>query len=351
MASTKKISYKDLKNKNQNSNQLVESFAALNNTSSQKVNFGFTEVEIDSITEDPKGDFVELFAFDHEAAKIIADSIIKSDYDKTQLIHLARIIEEPETMDSPLRIDGKHRIEASKIAGLTTIPAYIHTFETRKQALIYAYELQLHRRNLEPYQKLDALEKLDALKNPGRKSSDNEEAPGKSAEEMGKLIGVSTRTAERMRNINNNADEEIKEAVKKNEISITKADELTNIKKNKPRKNRKEEDEINERENSNEGSPAPLNFNHSDGIERPVPETGDDTVFVTLEEKNIQVEGAKKQGFADGFWKALVFALSEIQNGKTPEEVYKDERISDMSPDVIFNFELPENAEDTVLKF
>ena len=54
------------------------------------------------------------------------------------------------------------------------------------------------------------------------------------------------------------------------------------------------------------------------------------------------------QGLSEGFYKALVFACAEIAKGRTPEEVYKDGRVSDLSPSVIEKFELPDDAEDIV---
>ena len=223
---SKKISYNDLKKQSDNS-QLAQAFSGGKTVVSQ--NTGFEKVKVEEIAEDPKGDFTEIFAFNEEMAKSIADSIIARGYDKTQVIHLFKIREEPETMEHPIRGDGAHRVAAAKIAGIEEIPAYIHTFDTRNEALIYAYELQLLRRNLEPYQKLDAMAKLDQLKNPGKKTDG--ESSGKSAEGIADVLGVSTRTAERMRNIINNADEETLKTIKNSEMSISKTDKITNEKK------------------------------------------------------------------------------------------------------------------------
>ncbi len=85
-------------------------------------------------------DFTEIFPFNENMAKSIADSIIARGYDKTQVIHLFK------TRD-------------------------IHTFHTRTEVSIYAHELQILRRNLEPYQILDAIAKLDKLKNTDKKAS------------------------------------------------------------------------------------------------------------------------------------------------------------------------------------
>ncbi|WP_187759582.1 helix-turn-helix transcriptional regulator, partial [Treponema pectinovorum] len=57
------------------------------------------------------------------------------------------------------------------------------------------------------------------------------QSTGKSSEEIAAVLGVSTRTAERMRNIINNADDETLEAVKSGTVSISKADKITTEKK------------------------------------------------------------------------------------------------------------------------
>ena len=337
---SKKISYNDLKNTD--NTQLKTALSGKRVVSKSTNN---TNINIASIAEDPKGDFQDIFPFDENAARTIADSIEAHGYDKTQVIHLAKILEEPETKDSPIRIDGRHRVEACRMAHIEEIPAYIHTFETRQQALIYAYELQLNRRNLEPYQKLDAMAKLDQLKNPGKKT-DTKEPVGKSAEEVADMLGVSTRTAERMRNIINNGDEETVEKVKKGEISISKADKIINDKKpSKKTKKKNDEEDISDSLEDNTGDPKGVFIgDHSDGIERP-------NNRLSPEEDNERTQERKKaydDGFAEGFEKALIFVLFETLNGKTPKEIYNDEKLKDLSPSVITKFELPEGAEDAI---
>lgn len=322
---SKKISYNDLKKQN-DSNQLAQAFSAGKTVVSQ--NTGFEKVKVEEIAEDPKGDFTEIFAFNEEMAKSIADSIIARGYDKTQVIHLFKIREEPETMEHPIRGDGAHRVAAAKIAGIEEIPAYIHTFDTRNEALIYAYELQLLRRNLEPYQKLDAMAKLDQLKNPGKKTDG--ESSGKSAEGIADVLGVSTRTAERMRNIINNADEETLEAVKSGEMSISKADKITNEKK-KPKKNKEtDEDEISDSLNDNEGNPAGLNFNHSDGIERPSYRLSPEEDSERTKERKAAYEAGLKKG-SDLAYEIYDFILSEIESGKSAEKIRNDSHFDDFS--------------------
>ena len=221
MASTK-VSFRDLKN---NDNGQL-SAALLGGKTVVSKNTGFEKIPVEKVLDDPKGDFVDLFPFSEEAALAIADSMSSKGYDKTQVIHVARIIEEPETMDNPIRIDGAHRTWAAKKAGIDEIPVYVHTFETRTEALIYAYELQLNRRNLAPHEKITALQRLDQLKNPGRKKDDTEESSGKSAEEMAKLMDTSTRTTERMRKVVKFDCQELIDLVQDGTVSISAAEKL-----------------------------------------------------------------------------------------------------------------------------
>lgn len=336
---SKKISYNDLKKQNDNS-QLAQAFSGGKTVVSQ--NTGFEKVKVAEITEDPKGDFTEIFAFNEEMAKSIADSIIARGYDKTQVIHLFKIREEPETMEHPIRGDGAHRVAAAKIAGIEEIPAYIHTFDTRNEALIYAYELQLLRRNLEPYQKLDAMAKLDQLKNPGKKADG--EASGKSAEGIADVLGVSTRTAERMRNIINNADEETLEAVKSGEMSISKADKITNEKK-KPKKKSDENldsdnsasddfDDISDALEDNEGNPGALSFITEHPREDVHKLTLEEDVARTNERKNAYEMGLKKG--SDLAYEIYDYILNLIDEGKSADEIRDDEKLSDFSKEIIY---------------
>ena len=99
--------------------------------------------------------------------------------------------------------------------------------------------------------------------------------------------------------------------------------------------------------NDNEGNPRGLFFNHSDGIERP-------DYKLSSEEDNERTRerrSAYLQGLSDGFYKALVFACAEISKGRSPEEVYKDKRVSDLSTLVIEKFELPDDAESIVARW
>ena len=78
-----------------------------------------------------KDDNGQLFPFNEDSAR----SIVKKGYDKTQVIHAAKILEEPVTIDNPIRIDGAHRCWAATKTGFEDKP-------------LYCLSLQTHRRNL-----------------------------------------------------------------------------------------------------------------------------------------------------------------------------------------------------------
>lgn len=345
MASTK-ISYKTLKR--DDNPQLAALFGNKSSTTHSSYNTGFEKISIDKIVEDSRGDFIELFPFDQEQASKIQQSIEDKGYDKTQVIHVAKIMEEPETLDAPIRIDGAHRTWAAQHAGITEVPVYIHTFETRTEALIYAYELQLNRRNLAAHEKLAALRKLDNLKCPGPKKDGESEPLGKSSEELAKIIGESTRTTERMRRINNCGDEELIAATENGEKSIYGAEQEL-IKRKKAEKKAQKDDDFAPGEDyeilsENEGNPSPVMLTYSDGIERPTNRLSPQEDNDRTRERRL----AYMEGFSDGFSRALIFACSEIYKGRSPQDVFKDSRVVDLSSTNLGDFCLPEDAEEIV---
>ena len=98
-------------------------------------------------------------------------------------------------------------------------------------------------------------------------------------------------------------------------------------------------EEISDTLEDSSGNPSPISFMQRKPAEPKI----------TPEEDNERTRERREsylQGLSDGFYKALVFACSEISKGRTPEEVYKD--VSDLSTSVIEKFELKEDAEDIV---
>ncbi len=121
-------------------------------------------------------------------------------------------------------IDGHTRRQAAILAGLKEIYCYRKSFITEQEAISYAIQEQLRRRNLDDGGKIILIEKLDNLKKKGRPISNSQSPPkGKSSQILAETLGVSASTIERARKILRVADEETKRAVKNGEMTINKA--------------------------------------------------------------------------------------------------------------------------------
>ena len=154
---------------------------------------------------------------DKELENIVKD-MEENGFDKSKPVCIWR--------EENVLIDGYTRFTAAKEAGLSEIYKYEMSFGTEQEALEYAMKQQLNRRNLNDAGKLMLIEKLDNLRNPGRKSSDSEaeaEPRGKSAQALAESLGIGTRTVERGRYVLANADEETLEEVKSGKKSINQA--------------------------------------------------------------------------------------------------------------------------------
>ena len=287
---------------------------------------------ISSLTLDPE--FESMFPLDKEGEKgieQIAENIKLNGYDDSQPIHAWVHEEDGKTIYTP--IDGHRRRQAALLAGLKDIPVFEHHFKDRNEALLYAMGLQIDRRNLNDSELLSAV--TTYMKLGGTRKQ------GNIKEVLAARTGLSERTVAKAMVVakSTKAVNDVKKGKSVNEV-------YQQLKSKKTKKGI--EKNIDEK---SESMPQPLNFNYSDGIERPQQSTDDNTAYVSLEEKNLQCKEAREEGFSDGFWKGLVFALSEVEKGRRPNEVYNDERISDLSPQIICNFVLPEDAEDIVRRF
>lgn len=290
-------------------------------------------------------DFKSLFTIDENLLKRITDSMLENKYDNSQPIHIWVYTDETGITHLYI-IDGHTRLKAAEQAGFETVPYYEHKFESFEEAYKYVLGLQVNRRNLDGGELLRNISKLygtDFIQN----------TEGKKSEAIAEILGKSDRTVEKGMYVIENADEETLEKIDSGELSVNKAYKQTKAKEKKQEQSSEVAEDIDSIDgiedisdslDDNSGNPRGLNFNNYDGIERPdyklSPEEDD--------ERTRERRSAYLQGLSDGFYKALVFACAEISKGRSPEEVYKDERVSDLSPSVIEKFELPEDAEDIV---
>lgn len=183
----------------------------LNNSNTAKLSVKMT---VSELTEHLDQEFVGLFFHSEETAKHLAESFIENGYDESQPVHYAFIEDEGKW----IVIDGMTRLHALQIAKFFDVPVYKHTFKTRVEALMYAYRLQLDRRNLDDAQKLAAIEKMIQI-NPRSKE-------GSLAKYISGQLNMGERNVKKAINILKNADEETKQAVFNHEKTINEADKL-----------------------------------------------------------------------------------------------------------------------------
>ena len=315
---------------------------ALNNTSSILNNSGTTQlavkVPLDSIKKSPT--FENLFPLNLDMVDEIAKDIQEDGYDNSQPVHIWQ--------EENILLDGYTRLAASQKADLYEIPVYKHSFANETEALIYAIHLQINRRQLSNGEKLIVIEKLNQLKNPGKKAANDNSTKGKSASVIADELGMSTSQVENYRYLLKNGDEETIEDVKKDKKSLHQAVVET---KNKQKKLKQQDFDFGDDfENDDDSNDEPKGLsvrNQIDDTPKAVPPEEDIIAQLKIE-KNIQVENAKVQSHAIGFEKGLYFALAEVYKGRTVQEVLNDEKLTDLSPSVIYNFELPEDDQDII---
>lgn len=200
----------------------------LNNSNTSKLS---VKMPVKELAEHLDDEFVNLFSHTEETANHLAQSFLENGYDESQPVHYAYIEDE----DKSIVIDGMTRLHALQIADFFDVPVYKHTFKSRMDALMYAYRLQLDRRNLDDAQKLAAIEKMIQI-NPRSKE-------GSLAKYISSTLNMGERNVKKAINILKNADEETKQAVFRHEKTINQADKETQQKKENHQKAKTEQKE------------------------------------------------------------------------------------------------------------
>ena len=176
--------------------------------------------------------FRALFPIRPELLTIIEGDMKTWEYDESQPIVLATW----EGQDEPVCIDGHTRLQAAKNAGIMEVPVYEQEYSSEEAAIEHAIQLQCHRRNLSDAELFRYMEIIDERYVPQRNENGKfagapNGAAGKSAEATAKLLGTSSRKAERMRAIMDHGDSETVDAVKNGETSVNKGYEETQKKR------------------------------------------------------------------------------------------------------------------------
>ena len=309
---------------------------------------------IEKIEEHEK--FKNLFSIDKALLDRIASDMEKNKFDSSQPVHIWVTKEENGTEHSYL-IDGYTRVAACKMAGITMIPYFKHTFATFDEAHRYALHLQTDRRNLSG---IDLLKNIQELMG----SDYIQSIEGNKNEAIGKELGVSEKTVERANKVNNMASDEQIERIESGEASPNQIyneiieqetvdeeatdEQLERIesgeatvrdickeikaekKSRKASKKKSSDDDISESLSTNEGTPAGLNFNHSDGIERPSYRLSPEQDSERTRERKAAYEAGLKKG-SELAYEIYDFILSEIESGKSAEEIRNDSHFDDFS--------------------
>ena len=165
-------------------------------------------------TEEP---FAKLFPIQEQTLTDIVDDMSVHGFDEAH----------PIVVWNMVVIDGHTRLRAAYACGFETVPVICRRFVDEESALAYAIRCQANRRNLTDYELLICLETLDRRKKVGRPYKDCNESAGKSADHIAETLGISRTKVERLRCIMNHGTEDIKDAIRKSEISIFRAYEET----------------------------------------------------------------------------------------------------------------------------
>ena len=231
--------------------------------------------------------------------------------------------------------DGNTRLMVAKEIGLDEVPVVYKTFDSLEDAIQYAKDRQFHRRNLSQAEIYNYANNLDSI------DMEDRNGEGRATERLAEELGISASTIEHARTVENRADEEIKEKIKNNELTINQAYQ-------KVRKSKKKSDENIDNENSasddfddisdaledNEGNPGALSFiteHPSEDVHKLTPE---EDVTKTIERKNAYEMGLKKG--SDLAYEIYDYILSLIDEGKSADEIREDEKLSDFSKEIIY---------------
>ena len=305
--------------------------------------------------------FESIYTIDPDLKDRIAEDMINHGFDPSQPVHIWAYMEEDGTSHKYL-IDGYTRLSAAEQAGITVIPYYEHKFESQDEAYMYALHLQVDRRNLTEQELLYNIEKLMG-------TDYVQSYKGRKADAIAEKLGISSRKVQQAMSVINDATEEQKEEIASGESTINKIYTENHPSPEKKKAKKPEATVISDEEDDDDGgsfddfddlsdslsdpsgTPSPLgNFEHSDGYECPTysPDDEDET-DIWIKEKNLQVDESRKEGYSSGFYDALIFGLGEVKRGRTPDEVFADERVADLSPEIICKFVLPPEDEDAIL--
>ena len=231
--------------------------------------------------------------------------------------------------------DGNTRLMVAKEIGLDEVPVVYKTFDSLEDAIQYAKDRQFHRRNLSQAEIYNYANNLDSI------NMEDRNGEGRATERLAEELGISASTIEHARTVENRADEETKEKIKNNELSINQAYQKVRKSKKKSDENLDSDnsasddfDDISDALEDNEGNPGALSFITEHPREDVHKLTPEEDVARTNERKNAYEMGLKKG--SDLAYEIYDYILSLIDEGKSADEIRDDEKLSDFSKEIIY---------------
>ena len=231
--------------------------------------------------------------------------------------------------------DGNTRLMVAKKIGLDEVPVVYKTFGSLEDAIQYAKDRQFHRRNLSQAEIYNYANNLDSI------NMEDRNGEGRATERLAEELGISASTIEHARTVENRADEETKEKIKNNELSINQAYQKVRKSKKKSDENLDSDnsasddfDDISDALEDNEGNPGALSFITEHPREDVHKLTPEEDVARTNERKTAYEMGLKKG--SDLAYEIYVYILSLIDEGKSADEIREDEKLSDFSKEIIY---------------
>lgn len=250
--------------------------------------------------------------------------------------------------------DGNTRLMVATEIGVDEVPVVYKTFDSLEDAIQYAKDRQLRRRNLSQAEIYNYANNLDAI--------DGRPGQGRATEQLAKELGVSASTIEHARIVGSRADEETKRKVKKNEMTIHQAYQKVRKPKAKQDDNADADEESPVSDDfdipdmgDSGGRPGALSFIKEHPREDPHKLTAEEDSERTLERKRANEFGFEEgfqKGFSEGAYDIYDKIISLLHEGKTVNEIENEEIFSDFTFLIVApKFDIPTDKEGLLKRF
>lgn len=235
--------------------------------------------------------------------------------------------------------DGNTRLMIAKELGIPKVPVMCLTFESLEAAIIFAKNKQFKRRNLT---QAEIYKIATSLKPPETK-----DGSGRATEKAAEEYGISPSTLEHARTVEKRADEETKNQLKNNDISINQAYQRV----------RKKKEKNEDTDENTDGNPRPIFVRSRDMSEHLADHIEESDYDKRMIERYLE---GKKDGFASGFQKGisegtyLIFEkLKELlEQEKSGDEILNDELFADFSYFIIAKkLDIPASNEEILEEY